>query len=120
MTINATVEPWDKKELRWALSYAINRQQIVDVVNEGAGATSSFIFPDYAGMKPFQDAIADIIAPIGEFNQDKSRELIEGQGYTFDEGSGKYVDADGNTLSLDIVLAALYGAVGAYGFAAVE
>ena len=104
LTINATVEPWDKKELRWALSYAINRQQIVDVVNEGAGATSSFIFPDYAGMKPFQDAIADIIAPIGEFNQDKSRELIEAEGYTLDDSSGKYVDADGNTLTLDIVL----------------
>lgn len=104
LTVNSTVAPWDKKEMRWALSYAINRQQIVDVVTEGAGATSSFIFPDYAGMKPFQDAIADIIAPIGEFNQDKSRELIEGQGYTLDAGSGKYVAADGSTLTLDIVL----------------
>lgn len=104
LTINSTVEPWDKKEMRWALSYAINRQQIVDVVNEGAGATSSFIFPDYQGMKPFQDAIADIVAPVGEFNQDKSRELLEGQGYTLDAASGKYVDADGNTLTLDIVL----------------
>ncbi len=104
LTINSTVAPWDKKEMRWALSYAINRQQIVDVVTEGAGATSSFIFPDYAGMKPFQDAIADIVAPIGEFNPDKSRELLESQGYTLDAGSGKYVDADGTTLSLDIVL----------------
>ena len=100
--------------MRWALSYAINRQQIVDVVNEGAGATSSFIFPDYAGMKPFQDAIKDIIAPIGEFNQDKSRALLEGQGYTLDAGSGKYVGADGKTLSLDIVLPP-YGAVEAHG-----
>ncbi|MGB5047631.1 MAG: ABC transporter substrate-binding protein [Caldilineaceae bacterium] len=104
LTINSTVAPWDKKEMRWALSYAINRQQIVDVVTEGAGATSSFIFPDYAGMKPFQDAIADIVAPIGEFNPDKSRELLESQGYTLDAGSGKYVDADGTTLTLDIVL----------------
>lgn len=104
LTINTTVAPWDKKEMRWALSYAINRQQIVDVVNEGAGATSSFIFPDYGAMKPYQDAIKDIIAPIGEFNQDKSRQLIEAQGYTLDAGSGKYVDADGKTLALDIVL----------------
>lgn len=104
LTINSTVAPWDKKEMRWALSYAINRQQIVDVVNEGAGATSSFIFPDYGAMKPYQEAIADIIAPIGEFNQDKSRALLEGQGYTLDAGSGKYVGADGKPLSLDIVL----------------
>ena len=31
-TVNNTVPPWDKKEMRWALTYAINRQQIVDVV----------------------------------------------------------------------------------------
>jgi peptide/nickel transport system substrate-binding protein len=90
--------------MRWALSYAINRQQIVDVVNEGAGATSNFIFPAYPAMAPFQDAIADIVAPIGEFNPDKSRELIEKNGYTLDAGTGKYVDANGETLSLDVVL----------------
>ena len=103
LSVNNTVEPWDKKEMRWALSYAINRQQIVDVVNEGAGATSSFIFPAYEAMQPYEDAIADIVAPIGEFNQDKSRELIEGQGYTLDDGTGKYVGPDGENLSLDVV-----------------
>ncbi len=104
LTVNSTVAPWDNKEMRWALSYAINRQQIVDVVNEGAGATSNFIFPAYDGLKPFQEAIDPIVAPIGEFNQDKSRELIEKNGYTLDAGSGKYVGADGTTLTLDIVL----------------
>ena len=104
LTLNTTVKPWDKKEMRWALSYAINRQQIVDVVNEGAGATSNFIFPSYKGLQPFQDAIKDIVAPIGEFNLDKSHKLIESQGYKLDAGSGKYVGPDGKTLSLDIVL----------------
>lgn len=104
LTLNTTVKPWDKKEMRWALSYAINRQQIVDVVNEGAGATSNFIFPSYKGLQPFQDAIKDIVTPIGEFNLDKSHKLIESQGYKLDAGSGKYVGPDGKTLSLDIVL----------------
>jgi peptide/nickel transport system substrate-binding protein len=104
LTVNSMVPPWDNKEMRWALSYAINRQQIVDVVNEGAGATSNFIFPAYEALAPFQEAINDIVAPIGEFNQDKSRELIEKNGYTLDAGTGKYVGADGTTLTLDIVL----------------
>lgn len=104
LTLNSTVAPWDNKEMRWALSYAINRQQIVDVVNEGAGATSNFIFPAYEGLKPFQEAIDPIVAPIGEFNQDKSRELIEKNGYTLDASTGKYVGPDGATLTLDIVL----------------
>lgn len=103
LTVNTTVEPWDKKEMRWALSYAINRQQIVDVVNEGAGATSNFIFPAYQGMEPYSNAIKDIVAPIGEFNVEKSHALLEGQGYELDPASGKFKDPDGKTLTLDIV-----------------
>ena len=101
LTVNNTVKPWDKKEMRWALSYAINRQQIVDVVNEGAGATSSFIFPDYAAMQPYKDALKDVIAPIGEYNQEKSRKMLEGQGYKLN--AGKYVGPDGKPLTLNIV-----------------
>jgi len=102
LTLNTTIAPWDKKEMRWALSTAINRQQFVDVINEGAGATSSFIFPIYPALMPYLDAAQDKLAPVGEYNPDKSRQLIEGQGYRLD-GSGKYVGPDGKTLSLDIV-----------------
>ena len=103
LTVNNMVAPWDKKEMRWALSYAMNRQQIVDVVNEGAGATSSFIFPIYPALMPYLDAAQDKLAPIGEFNPDKSRQLIESQGYRLDGGSGKYIGPDGAPLALDIV-----------------
>jgi len=103
LAVNNTVKPWDKKEMRWALSYAINRQQIVDVVNEGAGQVSNFIFPTYKAMQPYLDAAKDILAPMGEFNPAKSKQLIEGQGYKLDAGTGKYVGPDGKTLSLNIV-----------------
>jgi peptide/nickel transport system substrate-binding protein len=102
-TVNHTVPPWDKKEMRWALSYAFNRQQIVDVVWEGTSVPAGFIFPDYPAMMPYIEAIQEIIAPITEFNLDKSRELIEGQGYTMDEGSGKFVGPDGANLTIDVV-----------------
>ena len=102
-TVNHTVEPWGKKEMRWALTYAFNRQQLVDVIWEGASVPAAFIFPDYPAMMPYLEAINEIIAPIAEYNPDKSRELIEGQGYTLDEGSGKYVGPDGETLSIDVV-----------------
>ena len=102
-TVNHTVEPWDKKEMRWALTHAFNRQQFVDVIWEGASVPAGFIFPDYPAMMPYLDAIQDIIAPIAEYNPDKSRELIEGQGYTFNESAGFYQDADGDNLSIDVV-----------------
>jgi peptide/nickel transport system substrate-binding protein len=103
LTLNTTVSPWDKKEMRHALSYALDRQQIVNVVYEGVGQPSNFIFPTYKALQPYIDAGQDTLAPIGEFNLDKSHQLIESQGYTLDSGSGKYVGPDGKTLSLDIV-----------------
>jgi peptide/nickel transport system substrate-binding protein len=102
LTLNTTVAPWDNKVMRHAVSYAMDRQQIVNVVYEGVGAPSNFIFPTYKAMQPYIDAGQDILAPIGEFNLDKSHQLIESQGYKMD-GSGKYVGADGKTLSLDLV-----------------
>jgi len=103
LTVNTTVSPWDKKEMRWALSYAINRQQIVDVVNEGAGATSSFIFPTYTALQPYLDAARDTLTPVGEFNLDKSKQMIEGQGYKLDTGTGKYVSPSGTPLTLNVL-----------------
>ena len=57
-TVNHTVEPWDKKEMRWALTHAFNRQQISDVIWEGTSVPAAFIFPDYPAMMPYLDAIA--------------------------------------------------------------
>jgi peptide/nickel transport system substrate-binding protein len=106
LTLNTTIAPWDNKVMRHALSYAIDRQQIVNVVYEGAGgagAISNFIFPTYKALQPYRDAASDILAPLSEFNLDKSAQLIQSQGYTLDNGSGKYVGPDGTTLSLDVV-----------------
>jgi peptide/nickel transport system substrate-binding protein len=102
-TVNHTVEPWGQKEMRWALTHALNRQQINDVIFEGGTVPAAFIFPDYAGMMPYIEAIEDIVAPIAEYNPDKARELIEGQGYTFNQSSRLYVGPDGSNLSVDVV-----------------
>jgi peptide/nickel transport system substrate-binding protein len=102
-TVNHTVEPWDSKEMRWGLTHAFNRQQISDVIWEGTSVPAAFIFPDYAAMMPYLDAIEEVIAPIAEYNPEKSKEIFEGQGYTLDEGSGFFVGADGENLSIDVV-----------------
>jgi peptide/nickel transport system substrate-binding protein len=103
-TLNTTVAPWNSKEMRHALSYAIDRQQIVNVVYEGVGETSNFIFPTYPAMQPYIDAGKPILdaAGVGVFDLDKSKELFQGQGYTMG-GDGKWVGPDGKTLSIDII-----------------
>ncbi|HLZ29853.1 MAG TPA: ABC transporter substrate-binding protein [Chloroflexota bacterium] len=105
LTLNTTIAPWDNKIMRHAVSYAMDRQAIVNVVYEGAGgasAISNFIFPTYKALQPYRDAASDILAPLAEFNLDKSHQLIESQGYTMG-GDGHYVGPDGTTLSLDVV-----------------
>jgi peptide/nickel transport system substrate-binding protein len=105
LTLNTQVAPWGNKDMRHALSYAMNRRQIVDVVYEGAGgdsAVSNFIFPTYKALQPYQSAAQDILAPLAEYNPDKAHQLIESQGYTMG-GDGHYVGSDGTTLSLDVV-----------------
>jgi len=104
LTLNTTIAPWDNKVMRHALSYAMNRRQIVDVVYEGAGgdsAVSNFIFPTYKALQPYRDAGKDILAPLAEYSPDKAHQLIESQGYTLN--GDKYVGPDGTTLSLDVV-----------------
>jgi peptide/nickel transport system substrate-binding protein len=105
LTLNTTIAPWDNKVMRHALSNAINRRQIVDVVYEGAGgdsAVSNFIFPTYKALQPYRDAAKDILDPTIAYDPDKARQLIESQGYTMG-GDGHYVGPDGTTLSLDVV-----------------
>jgi len=102
-TVNTTVAPWDNKEMRWALSYAIDREKMNQVVYEGTGAPAGFIFPDYPAMQPYIAAIKDMITPVMQFDQAKSKQLIESQGYKLDSGSGKYVGPDGKNLSIDVV-----------------
>src|SRR5690606_30950307 len=54
-------------------------------------------------MQPYLDEIADLTEQVVEFNPDRARELIEGQGYTLNQSTGFYESADGQTLSIDIV-----------------
>ena len=44
---NHTVEPWNDKDMRWALNYAIDREQIVAIAYEGTTFPSEHFFPAY-------------------------------------------------------------------------
>src|SRR5260370_252818 len=95
LTLNTTIAPWDNKVMRHALSFAMNRRQIVDVVYEGAGgdsAVSNFIFPTYKALQPYQDAAKDILAPLPEYSPDKAHQSIESQRYTMG-ADGQYLAA---------------------------
>ena len=46
---------------------------------DGAGgdsAVSNFIFPTYKALQPYQNAAADILAPLAQYNPDRAHQLI--------------------------------------------
>jgi peptide/nickel transport system substrate-binding protein len=92
MWFNHADGPFTTKEVRWAVSYSINRQQMLDVALEGSGTLTELPFPRYAPLEPFFEAAKPLLEkyPTNEFNLEKAAALMEGQGYTKD-GEGFWV-----------------------------
>jgi peptide/nickel transport system substrate-binding protein len=103
MVQNAT-PPWDKKEARWALSYLIDWQAIVNLAYEGTTTPSWGIWPFYDGLKPYFDAIQDLRDkyPTATYDPAKSAELFESLGY--EKGSDGYWALDGERLKVRYVV----------------
>jgi peptide/nickel transport system substrate-binding protein len=102
---NHTKEPWNDKDMRWALNYAINRDEIVAIAYEGTTFPSRHFFPAYPPLDRYVDLLEEAGLydeyPLMEHNPDKAKELIESKGYTMNEGTG-YYEKDGQELTLDI------------------
>lgn len=92
MWFNHADGPFASKEMRWAVSYSIDRQQMLDVGLQGSGIITPLPFPQYPAMQPYFDAAQSLLEkyPTNEFNLEKAAALLEGQGYAKD-GDGFWV-----------------------------
>jgi peptide/nickel transport system substrate-binding protein len=92
------------KNVRWAISYYIDRDEIVDVGWGGAGTPSKVPWPSYPGLKPFTDAISDLLEkyPTTEYNPAKGDERLRTAGYTKDK-DGYWVDAAGSRIKVEMI-----------------
>jgi peptide/nickel transport system substrate-binding protein len=81
MIQNAT-PPLDKKEVRWALSYLIDRQAIVDLAYEGTTIPAWGIWPEYDGNLPYFEAIGDLRTqyPSDAYDPAKAEEMLTAAG----------------------------------------
>ena len=79
--LNNNAAPFDNEKVRQAISYAINRQQILDMVADGHGAAvGSSIYPKLA--KYFLPELVNYY----EYNPEKAKQLLADAGYPNGEG----------------------------------
>lgn len=94
--------PFTSKEMRWAVSYSINREQVLDVALGSSGLLTELPFPKYPEMIPYFEATQALLEkyPTTEYNPDKAAALLEGMGYAKD-GEGFWVK-DGERIPASI------------------
>jgi peptide/nickel transport system substrate-binding protein len=102
--LNNEVKPFDDKDVRWAVSHYINRQQLIEVAYLGASQTSSLPMPDYPPLRPYFEAVKDLLAKHDTlaFDPRKGDALLTSKG--FKKGAdGIWADAAGKQLTIDII-----------------
>ncbi len=102
--VNNEVKPFDDKDVRWAMSYYADRQQIVDVGYAGAGQTSPLPLPAFKSLEPYFKAVTDLLAKYDtlEVNAKKGDALLAAKGYKKDS-TGFWADAKGAHIKIDLI-----------------
>src|SRR5205085_11002068 len=83
--------PFADVRVRQAVRYAINRQQIIDVVFEGANQAIAQPYPSYTPLVPYIKALDPVIKKYhaDEFNPRETERLMKEAGYAKD-GEGMW------------------------------
>ena len=102
LEFNTTITPWDDPEMRWAVNYAIDRNQLIDIAFTGAAAPSRFHMPNFPALKYYMDKVDYSQFPIDTIDPELTKSTLEGKGYVLNEASG-YYEKDGQELTMTIV-----------------
>ena len=101
--LNNEKPPYDDPNVRWAISYYLDRQQIIDFGWTGANTPSTLFVPDYPALQPYLEAVQPLIDqyPYLEYNPEKGDELLTAKGWTKEDGM--WMDASGAPVELEII-----------------
>jgi peptide/nickel transport system substrate-binding protein len=100
--VNNERPPFNDKDVRWALSYYINRQQLIEVGYLGACTASELPLPPYPPLLPYFDTVKDLLAKYdtNEFAPKKGDGLLAAKSFKKD-GEGFWADAQGKRLNVN-------------------
>jgi peptide/nickel transport system substrate-binding protein len=103
---NCQQAPWDDPEMRWAISYALDKQKIADAGSGGFGTPTPYNFPDYPALQSWLTENQDLIDQYDPrvYNPERAQEIFASKGYT--RGNDGMLAKDGERLSVDILVKA--------------
>lgn len=105
LDLNHFMPPWNDQAMRWALNYAINRDELIAYVYQSTTMPARHFFPAYAPLNRDVNLLEHAglydAYPILEHDPEQARRLIEARGWTLNRATG-YYEKDGEALTLDI------------------
>jgi len=107
MWINTQRYPLSKPEVRWALSYLVNRDKIANVIWQPPTVAADHPWSDWAILAPFLDQGVLDEYQIA-FDPAKAAEILDGLGFVAG-ADGIRVDDQGNPLSFTVITPAQVG-----------
>ncbi len=110
--VNCSKAPFNDPGVRWALSYFLDRQQVVQVAFAGYNQASRLPMPPYPGLQRYFDAVQDLLKTYdtNAFDPAKGAALLISKGWK-KNSAGVWADPSGKTLKMDIIGFNFIGAV---------
>jgi peptide/nickel transport system substrate-binding protein len=104
LNLNASAPPYDDKDIRWALSYALDRAKLVEIAEVGAGVPALHQFTPYGWFAPFEEALQKEVFSKYTYDTaphlDKVDEIMTGKGWA-QNGDGLW-EKEGATFKMNI------------------
>ena len=94
--------PYSDPEIRWAVNYAINRRQLVEIGMQNAGDFTVLPFPDFPVLQKYTSTAKDLLEqyPVDDYDPQKTAKILLRKGYQKDEDG--FWAKDGERLKLVI------------------
>lgn len=104
LTFNNQKAPYDDPDVRWAINYAINRDQIVQLAYEGSVTKNVAPFSDGDAVQKYLKPLKDLFDKYkpDTFDIKKTAELLTKKGYKKD-AAGLWTKLDGSKWQINII-----------------
>jgi peptide/nickel transport system substrate-binding protein len=105
LEFNHSHEPWGDPEMRWAINYAVSRDQIVEIAYEGTSIPSASFLPAFPPLQHYVDVATDAGLyekyPLMTHDPELAKSIIESKGWTLNETTG-YYEKDGQEFKMTV------------------